>query len=131
MKYITSLLKTGWGLLLIASSIISVFYDAFSKSFLYETSDKGKIPIFPEGSATLGWIGVILTVVIPSAIFRNIRKRHIHSYLAIIWCIIAVLTWLIIKALVSDGPHRNGLTLIAAVYFCWCLLTRKEEDFKI
>ena len=130
MKYIISLLKTGWGVFLIASGIISVILDLFGDSFHLKTEDHGNIPLLPEGSATLGWIGVILTVVFPAAIFRNIRKGHIHSGLAVIWCILAIFVWFGIKALLSDGPPRSGLTLVAATFFCWRLLTRKEEEFK-
>lgn len=114
---ISSILKSGWGLFLGLACVVSVVLDFAVRQHL---------PLFSNGSFTLGWLFVVGLFIVPAACARQIGIAPMNSFLAVVWCVIAILAWSVIHAISGEsGPQhtaRPNLALLGGLALCWRLL---------
>ena len=106
---ITSFFGTGWGVVFIASALLSLIGD---------TQTWGVV----SGSYALGWIFVTFIFLFPSIGLRALGGAPIHKALAFVWCFVAYVAWVAIHSL-RGIPATPNLTMLAALVLCWRLLT--------
>lgn len=116
------ILKSGWGIFLAVSGVVSVVLDM---------SIPGDFPLFRGSSFTLGWIFINGILIVPAASMRYFGAAPINSALAVIWCIAGFVAWIVLHstaAEVDPGKHmRPNLALIGGLVLCWRLLVSPRQ----
>jgi hypothetical protein len=131
MKYIKKLASTAWGILFIISGVLSIILDLYLSGLLIESEYGDSIPVFTQGSAILGWLGVLIFIIMPALVVRVLLKRNIFPLFAILLCAACGFLWLCVKAVLLEGDlTRSGLSFIAGLITCYRLLDWEEEKFE-
>jgi hypothetical protein len=116
------ILKSGWGIFLAVSGVVSVVLDM---------SIPGDFPLFRGSSFTLGWIFIIGILIVPAASMRYFGAAPINSALAVIWCIAGFVAWIVLHSTAAEvdlGKHmRPNLALIGGLVLCWRLLVSPRQ----
>jgi hypothetical protein len=117
------ILKCGWGLFFLISGIASVVLDM---------SIPGDFPLFRGDSFTLGWLFIIGILIIPAACARHFGVTPLSDTLAVIWCMVGFVVWLVIHSITAEvdpgKPIRPNLALIGGLILCWRLLVTPRQE---
>jgi hypothetical protein len=117
------ILKSGWGIFLAVSGVVSVVLDM---------SIPGDFPLFRGSSFTLGWIFIIGILIVPAASTRYFGAAPINSALAVTWCIAGFVAWVVIHSIAAEvdpgKPVRPNLALLGGLILCWRLLTKPRQE---
>jgi hypothetical protein len=118
-----TIFKSGWGIFVAASAVISLAIDLWQPS--YSGSDGNSYPLFGGGSATLGWLMIVVLMVLPAFGLREFRKSHVPKFVAIIWCLIVWFVWAGVHAMSAQASHtqpRGSLLFVGGLVLCWRFL---------
>jgi hypothetical protein len=119
-----AIFKSGWAIFLAAGAIISLALDLAQPSF---TAPNGRqIFLLGPGSATLGWLSIVITIVAPAFILREVRKAPVPKWLAVCWLIAAWILWALAHTLdyeSSGQPPRFNFTIFGGLVLCWRFLS--------
>lgn len=118
-----SILKSGWAIFLGISAVISILLDVIQPKAT--SADGREFFIFGPGSATLGWLFVVLTMVVPALVIREVRKKPVSKWLAVIFVVMAWILWVVVHTIDSQHtgrPARFNYTIFGGLVLCWRFL---------
>jgi hypothetical protein len=124
--------KTGWGVFLAVSLILSAAIDFTNPSIPLAAGERSYL--FGEGSALVGWVVCVVLFVVPGWALRNFGIAPVAWWLAGIVCLIGYLAWMALNFDAFRSRQKlPSFTMIATLILGWRMLrtprlTLAEED---
>jgi hypothetical protein len=116
------ILKSGWGVFLLVSLVLSVAIDL--SMLEAELAGGMRRPLFGNGSALLGWIASVIIFVLPPSLLRHFRVSPFSGWLAFGFLLLGYVVWFSITSEPSrTTPKPPSLLLIGGLALGWRLLT--------
>jgi hypothetical protein len=117
-----TILTSGWAIFLGITLVISILLDLYSPDSM---APYGRGSFRASGSATVGWLFVVLIMVVPAWGIREIRNRPVPDWLALLWVVTVGLLWVLAQSFAAEQtgrPLRFNLSVLGALVLCWRFL---------
>ncbi len=92
-------------------------------------SNGGRFNLFGNGSATLGWLVVIIIFILPSYLLRSFAIAPINRWIAAFICFVGFVIWTALHNVAEPNSHpRFNYTMWGCLILAWRLLTRQRIE---
>lgn len=127
-----SILKSGWAIFLGIALVISILLDLYLPDFMapYGRGFSNRAP----GGFTVGWLVMVLIMVVPAWVMREVRDRPVPDWLAMLWVVTVGMLWVLVQSLEAEQtgrPLRFNFSVLGALVLCWRFLRWAPDQTKL